>query len=215
MPVESRAPQASAAAPAPAPPAGDPPLEREWTVYLTQPPPQAGRGAPAKKANPEACGEFSTVRAMWGYLNNIPEPGDFPVNSDLSIFQRGVEPVWDCEANANGGRWTYLLHGVGPSKDFGRANACWLELVLLLAGEQLDPAFHVAGVSIGKRSNRSGDYMRISIWTFDRSNDAANLAIGAIAHATSPSAKLEYQDHRAGYSDYRHVLEPLEPSAQA
>lgn len=197
-------PSPAEAAPRTAAPQVDPPLERGWVVHCTKPAPKTGgRGAGPPPSKPVAMCTFRTIRTMWGCYDCLPTPGNMAVGSDLHLFQEGIEPTWECEANTAGGRWTYLLDG-----DSGRANDCWEALVLALVGETLDPAFHVCGIAVGRRANRQGEYLRVSIWTRDRADDQANLEVGRRAHATAPHAKLEYQDHRAGYDKYRHVLEP-------
>ena len=173
--------------------AGDPlPLSREWDVWVSAPP-------VSKHAVPvlRRLGGFACVASMWRWLNNLPAPGRVAVGGVVYIFQRGVEPRWEHPENAAGGRWLYSI------ADDGLAAAAWQDLCLSLVGEVLDPAAEVVGIVLARRFH----YTRLSVWTRDRRRADRNIAIGRAVKADLPGGVgLDYQDHGASFSGFRHTL---------
>lgn len=188
---------------------GTNPLQRTWAVWADSPTPSVAIAAPAGRhrtarpppapkaeAVPKRMGSFADIETMWRWMNNIRTPSKTPVDSNLYIFEDGVQPTWEDPANAVGGRWLVSLHG-------DDADDAWMSLYLLLMGETLDPDAQVCGIVAAHRRN----YIRLSIWTRDRDNSTANLAIGHRAKKELQLPALEYQDHKAGFEKFRHKLE--------
>lgn len=49
--------------------------------------------------------EFSTVEQWWALYGHLVRPSNLPPESSLKIFKSGVRPLWEDEANINGGKW--------------------------------------------------------------------------------------------------------------
>ncbi len=180
------------------------PLQRTWAVWADTPaapapaPSRGGRGArpvKAEPAPPKRLGNFSTIETMWQWMNNIREPSKTPIDANLYIFEDGVSPTWEDPANVNGGRWLVSIRD-------GTADAAWQTLYLMLAGETLDADEQVVGIIAAHRRN----YIRLSVWTKDKTNDGAVLAVGALAKEALALPTFEYQDHNAGFESFRHKL---------
>lgn len=59
-------------------------------------------------------------------------------------FVEGIKPMWEDEANKNGGRWTLRV-----SKGFG--NKLWEDLILAMIGEQFSDEDEICGIVISIR----------------------------------------------------------------
>lgn len=69
-----------------------------------------------------------------------------PPGTILHLFVEGVKPMWEDEANKNGGRWQMRF-----SK--GYANKVWEDLILALIGEQFEDENEITGVVLSMRPN--------------------------------------------------------------
>jgi translation initiation factor 4E len=192
--------------------AGTTPLQRTWAVWAdtpaSEPTPttaapvgrrhRSERPAPPKveAAAPKRMGSFADIETMWRWMNNVRIPSKTPVDSNIYIFEDGIQPTWEDPANAMGGRWLVSLRG-------DDADDAWMTLYLMLVGETLDPDTQICGIIAAHRRN----YIRLSIWTRDRNHSEANLAIGRRAKQELQLPALEYQDHKAGFEKFRHKLE--------
>ena len=50
-------------------------------------------------------GSFGTIEEFWQYYSHLKKPDDVPVNTDYHVFQDGIKPMWEDEANKKGARW--------------------------------------------------------------------------------------------------------------
>jgi translation initiation factor 4E len=174
------------------------PLEREWRVWFTpavRKPPRGHKG-PSVDEPPSDIGYFRTIEFMWRYMNNLPEPGKLAIGANMYIFESDVKPSWEDPGNIRGGRWTFSIDRAES------ADETWKTIYLMLFGETLDPDKQIVGIALARRRL----YTRISVWTRDRENDVATLAIGKILKAELARPSIEYQDHGAEFESYRHVI---------
>ena len=147
---------------------------------------------------PKLLGGFDTVSTFWRYLNNVKKPSDLPQDVTICIFQEGTDPAWEHEDNRGGGRWTFAVDNAdGPG-----LNRAWEDVYLALVGEQLDEDDAVTGIMATRRR----DFTRISVWTRDRENEAANMRVAAALRAATPIKRLDYQEHGTSGGVYRHTL---------
>jgi translation initiation factor 4E len=164
-------------------------LDRSWDVWVSV---RTAGGVP------RVAGGFSTVGDMWRLMNNLPAPSRAPVEANICQFQSGVHPTWEDERNERGGRWMF---SVASPRD---ADVAWRNLYVALSGETLDPKYDVVGIIMARRRN----YTRFSVWTRDKDDEEAVLAVGVRIRAAVAAKKLvlEYQDHGAAYDQYRYTM---------
>jgi len=148
------------------------PLLHNWTLWYDS-------GAPVKPGpngvvnwgeNIKEVFTVSSVEDFWRLYNNISLPSQLHVGATYNFFKQGIEPKWEDSNNAQGGKWTVIIH-----KTEGLADKMWLWLVLACVGEQLeDDNNHICGAVINLRKNQD----KLSIWTKDADGKEAVLKIG-------------------------------------
>lgn len=180
------------------------PLQRAWGLWAepqTNPKTAArprGRGARPPKPEPsppKLFAPFDTVESMWRTMNFVRQPSQLELGTNLYIFINGVAPKWEDPANTAGGRWLMSFPQNG--------DAAWEMLFLLLIGETLDPHAEVTGIVAARRER----YIRLSVWTGDKTHKAPIMDIGRKLKSALKPQTLEYQDHNADFKDFRYVIE--------
>ncbi|KAJ7723458.1 translation initiation factor eIF 4e-like domain-containing protein [Mycena maculata] len=167
------------------------PLEYPWTIYhdtKTKVPftPAPASATPQPSASPSATpsatqegfvahppestdyeagltvvGEFSTVEEFCRYFNWLKPPSALERNSNYHLFKSGIKPMWEDEANANGGKWVLTMKNNPALLD-----RCWNWLAMALVGEELEEGHDlICGAVVSLRSKVD----RIQVWT--RSKD--------------------------------------------
>jgi hypothetical protein len=179
-------------------------LSKTWTVWFNCVTANDGdrRGkhsaVKSKISPPKAIGNFGTVEEMWRWLNNIKSPSTFANDANIYMFISGIEPFWEDIANTMGGKWLVTFY------DIESADKKWLDLCLAVFGGNLpDIIDEVVGIIASRRRN----YVRLAVWTRNKSNDAAVLNIGNYLKQDLELAEFEYQDHGClDYTQHRHKL---------
>ncbi|EOA17363.1 hypothetical protein CARUB_v10005644mg [Capsella rubella] len=140
------------------------PLEHSWTFWFDN---------PAVKSKQTTWGSslrsvftFSTVEEFWSLYNNMRHPSKLAHGADFYCFKHNIEPKWEDPICANGGKWTMNF----PKE---KADKSWLYTLLALIGEQFDHGDEICGAVVNIRGKE-----RISIWTKNASNEAAQVSIG-------------------------------------
>lgn len=127
-------------------------------------PDAASHPAPAEAGDYEAglttIGEFDTVESFCRYFNWLKPPSKLDRNSNYHMFKSGIKPMWEDEANANGGKWVLTMKNNPALLD-----RCWQWLTMALVGEELDEGDEICGAVVSLRSKVD----RIQLWT--RSKD--------------------------------------------
>ncbi|KAF6175085.1 hypothetical protein GIB67_038998 [Kingdonia uniflora] len=103
---------------------------------------------------------------MHNLYNNIHRPSKLASGADFHCFKQKIEPKWEDPICANGGKWTI-------SYQRGRADTSWLYTLLAMIGEQFDHGDEICGAVVNVRKQD-----KISIWTKNAANEAAQLSIG-------------------------------------
>lgn len=49
--------------------------------------------------------QVGTVEQWWSLYSHIIRLNDLPVHTDLHLFKMGIQPMWEDQANAKGGKW--------------------------------------------------------------------------------------------------------------
>lgn len=70
---------------------------------------------------------FETVEQFWSIYSYFSKPNVLPMFSDVHLFKCGIKPMWEDEANREGGRWVIRVRkGVG--------SRLWENLILAILG---------------------------------------------------------------------------------
>ncbi|KAJ6463268.1 translation initiation factor eIF 4e-like domain-containing protein [Mycena vitilis] len=102
-------------------------------------------------------GEFSTVEEFCRYFNWLKPPSHLERNSNYHLFKSGIKPMWEDEANANGGKWVLTMKNNPALLD-----RCWNWLAMALVGEELEEGNDlICGAVVSLRSKVD----RIQVWT--------------------------------------------------
>lgn len=132
-------------------------------VNPNDPPNSAHFAAPESEeyeAGLTVIGEFDTVESFCRYFNWLKPPSKLERNSNYHLFKSGIKPMWEDEANANGGKWVLTMKNNPQLLD-----RCWSWLAMALVGEDLDEGDEICGAVVSLRSKVD----RIQLWT--RSKD--------------------------------------------
>ena len=114
----------------------------------------------AYEAGLTTVGDFDTVESYCRYFNWLKPPSKLERNSNYHLFKSGIKPMWEDEANANGGKWVLTMKNNPTLLD-----QCWQWLTMALVGEELDESDEICGAVVSLRSKVD----RIQLWT--RSKD--------------------------------------------
>ncbi|KVI08114.1 Eukaryotic translation initiation factor 4E (eIF-4E), conserved site-containing protein [Cynara cardunculus var. scolymus] len=107
--------------------------------------------------------------AAWGNnLRKVFKPSKLPGNAEFHLFKDGIEPKWEDPQCANGGKWTVT------SSRKATLETMWFETLMALIGEQFDDADEICGVVASVRQKQD----KLSLWTKNAANEAAQMAIG-------------------------------------
>ncbi|XP_075482749.1 eukaryotic translation initiation factor 4E-2-like [Primulina tabacum] len=148
-----------------APPPPMHPLEHAWTFWFDNPSAKQKQAAWGSSMRPIYT--FSTVEDFWSVYNNIHHPSKLVVGADFYCFKNKIEPKWEDPVCANGGKWT-------ASFSRGKSDTPWLYTLLAMIGEQFDYGDEICGAVVNVRIRQE----KISVWTKNAANEAAQLSIG-------------------------------------
>jgi len=134
------------------------PLENSWCFWFDK---YLGPGLTLSEyeASMKNLGSFSTVQEFWKYYNNITSASKLPPKTSYHLMKAGTKPLWEDEANMNGGSFSFRIH-----KEL--SDSAWLHILLGIIGEQFDEALNydsgddICGVSISRRRDENV----INIW---------------------------------------------------
>jgi translation initiation factor 4E len=178
------------------------PLEFAYSFWFSKRP---SKGAPAPAAvnasgqavnydaNLRLVGTFNTVEKFWYYYCHMSKPHDLNGHADIHLFKDGIKPLWEDEANKNGGKWIVRLKK-------GLANRCWENLILAILGEQFMVGEEICGAVVSVRFQED----LISIWNKTCSNQAVTSRIKDTLKRIlnlPPSTILEYKSHNDSLKD--------------
>ena len=92
----------------------------------------------------ELIGSFDTVEKFWGIYSHLKRPSDLP-SVNLSVFRKGIKPLWEDEANKKGGKFIIRVKK-------GISSHIWEALLLAVVGNQLGVGpDEICGVTISIR----------------------------------------------------------------
>jgi len=174
----------------------DPPgghaLQSSWAFWFLRRI-QGVKSQETYEKNMKKIGTFSTVEGFWSYYNHLIRPNDLPAASDYHMFKEGIKPMWEDEANKQGGKLIIRLRK-------GLASKCWEEIVLALIGEQFqDVGDEICGVVISTRFQED----ILSIWNKNAYDREARSKIYDTVKAVLGNLKVktEYKPHTASMNE--------------
>lgn len=134
----------------------------------------------------KTLGSFNTVEGFWSYYRHMVRPDKLPAGCEINLFQEGIQPMWEDEANKGGAR--YILR-IKPT----HANKFWEELIIGFIGEQCDDNDDICGLVLSVRSTE----VLISLWT-KRLDEKTKANIKDWIFKTlglSEKAEIEFRQH--------------------
>ena len=134
-------------------------------------------------------GDFDTVESFCRYFNWLKSPSKLEKNSNYHLFKKGIKPMWEDEANANGGKWVLTMKNNPQLLD-----RCWNWLAMALVGEDLDEGDEICGAVVSLRSKVD----RIQLWTrskddVERINGIGRKMVKTLDVSETDSIGLEFQ----------------------
>jgi len=111
--------------------------------------------------------DVSTVEDFWQVYHHLEPACNLREGHDYLLFKKGICPDWSDPLNKEGGRLIHNMKkeeaGLSSREVLGRKErleAMWLELLLLLIGEQAGPESDlINGAAVNKKKND-----RLAIW---------------------------------------------------
>ncbi|VDN58611.1 unnamed protein product [Dracunculus medinensis] len=156
------------------------PLKRRWTYWFLN-----DQRDWNWESRLKAVATFGTVEEFWGLYMNIRPPSLLNSSCDYNLFKENIQPMWEVPENSGGGRW---LIAIDKSKPIELLDTIWLEVVLMIIGEQFGEYMEdICGVVCNIRNKGS----KISIWTTNAENDESVLKIGEILKQKLKNPEIE------------------------
>lgn len=119
------------------------PLQHPWTLWYYEP-----DRTKTWEDNQNKVSTFTTVEDFWSLFTHIKQPSEVKMGSDYSLFKEGIRPMWEDQANKNGGRWIIGLNR-GQRMELDRY---WIDAVLCLIGEAFDSVNDICGAVVNIRA---------------------------------------------------------------
>nr|XP_025866117.1 eukaryotic translation initiation factor 4E type 2-like isoform X1 [Vulpes vulpes] len=138
------------------------PLQYNYTFWYSRRTP----GCPTSSQSFEQIGTFASVEQFWRFYSHMVHPRDLTGHSDFRLFKEGVKPMWEDDANKNGGKWIIRLQK-------GLTSRCWENLILAMLGEQFMVGEEICGAVISVQFQED----IISIWNKTSSDQATTARI--------------------------------------
>jgi translation initiation factor 4E len=141
------------------------------------------------EAGLSVVGDFDTVESFCRYFNWLKPPSKLEKNSNYHLFKKGIKPMWEDEANANGGKWVLTMKNNPQLLD-----RCWNWLAMALVGEDLDEGDEICGAVVSLRSKVD----RIQLWTrskddVERINGIGRKMVKVLDVSEADSIGFEFQ----------------------
>ncbi|XP_054978107.1 eukaryotic translation initiation factor 4E type 2 isoform X2 [Sorex araneus] len=163
------------------------PLQYNYTFWYSRRTPGRPTSSQSYEQNIKQIGTFASVEQFWRFYSHMVRPGDLTGHSDFHLFKEGIKPMWEDDANKNGGKWIIRLRK-------GLASRCWENLILAMLGEQFMVGEEVCGAVVSVRFQED----IISIWNKTASDQATTARIRDTLRRVlnlPPNTIMEYKTH--------------------
>uniref|UniRef100_A0A5F8GBZ4 Eukaryotic translation initiation factor 4E family member 2 n=1 Tax=Monodelphis domestica TaxID=13616 RepID=A0A5F8GBZ4_MONDO len=134
-----------------------------------------------------------SVEQFWRFYSHMACPGDLTGHSDFHLFKEGIKPMWEDDANKNGGKWIIPLHK-------GLASWCWENLIRAMLGEEFMVGKEICGAIISVHFQED----IISIWNKTASDQDMPQTISGTCYVeclTYLPNGMEYKTHTDSIKD--------------
>ena len=138
---------------------------------------------------------FEDAENFWNFFNNIIPPQYLQNGASFYLFKSNIEPKWEDEKNAGGGRWVLVIH-----KQFHYlANLLWEKTLILIISEQFKNSqkSYINGAVL----NMKKSVIKIAIWTKNADNKEIQIRIGKFwkqiikTNISKKNFKIDYFPH--------------------
>ncbi|KAH0509399.1 Eukaryotic translation initiation factor 4E type 2 [Microtus ochrogaster] len=163
------------------------PLQYNYTFWYSRRTPGRPTSSQSYEQNIKQIGTFASVEQFWKFYSHMVRPGDLTGHSDFHLFKEGIKPMWEDDANKNGGKWIIRLRK-------GLASRCWENLILAMLGEQFMVGEEICGAVVSVRFQED----IISIWNKTTSDQATTARIRDTLRRVlnlPPNTIMEYKTH--------------------
>uniref|UniRef100_A0A8C3MD71 Eukaryotic translation initiation factor 4E family member 2 n=1 Tax=Geospiza parvula TaxID=87175 RepID=A0A8C3MD71_GEOPR len=133
------------------------PLQYNYTFWYSRRTPGRPTSSQSYEQNIKQIGTFASVEQFWRFYSHMVRPGDLTGHSDFHLFKEGIKPMWEDDANKNGGKWIIRLRK-------GLASRCWENLILAMLGEQFMVGEEICGAVVSVRFQVSAFENCASMW---------------------------------------------------
>lgn len=148
--------------------------------------------------NLKCVGSFNSVESFWSLYSFITRPSELTGYCDYHLFKDGIKPMWEDDANREGGRWTVRLRK-------GLASRCWENLILAILGEQFMVGDEICGAVVSIRFQED----IISVWnkTAQDNNSTARIRDTLKRILNLPSNTImEYKIHNDSLREHSNFV---------
>jgi len=145
--------------------------------------------------NTSTLGTVHTAEEFWQLYVHLRRPvDDRPTACDYHVFREGIRPMWEDEANINGGKWIVRLRK-------GVAARYWEDVLLAILGGQFRVGGdEICGAVLSVRYqedllsiwNKSADSRRVCMQIRDTLRNVMGLPVDAV---------MEYKKHTDSMRD--------------
>jgi translation initiation factor 4E len=169
------------------------PLKHAWTFSFFRKSPTM-RAEPYDKQTKDIA-TVDTIEEFWGVYLHLAPATALQDSVDIHIFKDGIRPVWEDQANRDGGKWILRLKK-------GLAHRYWEALLLALVGEQFEDSDELCGCVLSCRFSED----IISVWNKQSHNRNSCIKIRDTLRRVLEiplGATFEYKPHVEAIKDLK------------
>ncbi|XP_023999328.1 eukaryotic translation initiation factor 4E family member 2 related sequence 1 [Salvelinus sp. IW2-2015] len=175
------------------PAAGEHPLQYNYTLWYSRRTPSRPANTQSYEQNIRQKGAVVNVEQFWKFYSHLVRPGDLTGHSDFHLFKEGIKPMWEDEANKNGGKWIIRLRK-------GLASRFWENIILAMLGEQFMVGEEICGVVVSIRFQvrmfTHATHTHTHTHTTNRIRDTLRRVLNL-----PPNTIMEYKTHNDSLKD--------------
>ncbi|XP_069500061.1 eukaryotic translation initiation factor 4E type 2-like isoform X3 [Ambystoma mexicanum] len=175
------------------PAVGEHPLQYNYTFWYSRRTPSRPAITTNYEQNIKQFGTVASVEQFWKVYSHLVRPGDLTGYSDFHLFKEGIKPMWEDEANKNGGKWIIRLRK-------GLASRFWENIILAMLGEQFMVGEEICGVVVSIRFQED----ILSIWNKTANDQITTARIRDTLRRVlnlPPNTIMEYKTHNDSLKD--------------
>ena len=94
-------------------PTGEHKLQHPYCLWFSQRPQSNNRnvqqGSKGYSETLRLVGQVGTVEQWWALYSHLVRLQVLPAYTDLHLFRKGIQPMWEDPANCKGGKWVLLI----------------------------------------------------------------------------------------------------------